>query len=110
MRERVHLSGKTLFPGLQAAKAELSACTQVRAVPVQHRPSTTGQDSTAPGIWGVKEGQEKKLAFFFLSCSTFGWGQKAPARVVTNEYLLVSAEKLSNKQVWDMNHPQLCCL
>lgn len=66
MRERVHLSGKTLFPGLQAAKAELSACTQVRVVAVQHRPSTTGQDSTAPGIWGVKEGQGKKLAFFSL--------------------------------------------
>lgn len=55
-----------LFLGLQTAKPELRGCTPVRAVPELHSASSTGQDSPAPGIWGIKESQEKKLLFFSL--------------------------------------------
>lgn len=45
---------------------ELGVSTQVRAVTVQHRPSAKEQGSIAPDIWGIKQGQEKKLTFVSL--------------------------------------------
>lgn len=78
-----------LFLGLQTAKPELRGCTPVRAVPELHSASSTGQDSPAPGIWGIKKSQEKKLLFFFLNFSAFGWGQKAPAHMGTDEFLQI---------------------
>lgn len=60
-----------LFPQVTDSYAspcipELTVCTQVRAVTVQHRPSTKEQDSTTPDISGIKQDQEKKPTFVSL--------------------------------------------